>query len=75
MTAIVIGIPVRYHYAGAVGLVCAVALSELPAVAISWLAAARRGLFRPRREFFAVGHFSAGLGMGYGVRTELQMFF
>ncbi len=75
MTAIVIGVPLGYHYGGAVGIVCAVALSEVPAVAILWPAAARQGLFRARREFFAVGLFSAGLGLGYGVRAVLQMFF
>lgn len=68
MLAIVVGVPVGYELAGTEGLVWAVALSQLPAVAVLWPAAARRGLFSLPRELLAVGFFAAGALLGTGVR-------
>ena len=74
MVAIVIGIPLGYHLAGALGIVCAVALSELPAFAVLWPAAARRGFFRLPRELAAVGLLVAGFLVGGGLRYLLPAF-
>ncbi|HPG25514.1 MAG: oligosaccharide flippase family protein [Spirochaetaceae bacterium] len=68
MLAVLIGVPTGFHLGGAVGLVWAVALSELPAALILWPAAARRGLFRSSRELLAIALFAAGLALGSGLR-------
>ena len=71
MLAIVIGVPTGYSIAGAEGLVWAVAFSEIPAIFVLWPAAARRGLFRFRREVFAVMLFLAGMGVGSLIRFAI----
>ena len=68
---IVVGIGLGWHFFGVEGVLWAVALSEMPALAVLWPPMIREGLLRPQREALAVGFYLVGLLLGWGLSALL----
>lgn len=71
MAAMVVGLPLGYHYYGLQGIVWATALSELPALFVLVPAFARRKLLLLRRELLVPLFFAIGVGLGHCVVSLL----
>ena len=69
--ALLCGIPLGWHLNGFVGIVWAIALSELGSLPILWWRMARHGMLRPSREALALIFVVIGLGAGYLVSLAL----
>lgn len=61
------GIPIGWYLGGIVGVIWAVAISDLPGVFILWPKLRAEGVLRLERELLSWGYFGAGLGLGYGL--------
>ena len=69
--ALLCGIPLGWHLNGFVGIVWAIALSELGSLPILWWRMARHGILRPSREALAALFVVVGVGAGYLVSQLL----
>ena len=61
------GIPLGWHFGGTVGVIWAVALSDLPGIFILWPKMRAEGVFRFSREVLTWLYFAGGLALGYGL--------
>lgn len=52
---IVVGIPIGYKFFGVSGVIWIVAISEIPAVLVIWIAMIKHGLLRPLYELRSIG--------------------
>jgi O-antigen/teichoic acid export membrane protein len=64
---ILVAVPIAWKLYGIHGVVWAVALSELPVVAVVWYGMATQGLLSVRLEFRSLLIFAGGLVAGYGL--------
>jgi O-antigen/teichoic acid export membrane protein len=67
-----IGVPVGFHFAGVPGLVWAVAVSEIPALAVCYWGFTRAKLVSVIHELRAPAFYAAGLALGFLVLTALD---
>lgn len=61
------GIPIGWYLDGIVGVLWAVAISDLPGIFILWPKLRAERVFRFDRELVSWAYFAAGLGLGYGL--------
>jgi O-antigen/teichoic acid export membrane protein len=67
------GIPIGYSIAGEVGVIWAVALSDLPSAFILWPVLAREKLLRLDRELLSWVFAAVGAGLGWLIARGLEM--
>lgn len=65
------GIPIGWAMGGTVGVIWAVAISDLPGIFILWPKMRAEGIFRIERELLSWAYFAAGLGLGW---TLVQLY-
>jgi O-antigen/teichoic acid export membrane protein len=70
--ALAVGVPIGYHLAGVPGLVWAVAISEIPALFVSYFGFARAKLLSILHELRAPAFYAAGLALGFLVLMALN---
>lgn len=73
--AILVGIPLGFHFGGIEGLVWATAICELASFVVLWPPFWAAGMLRIRRELLAVALYAAGILVGALVRRGLLALF
>jgi O-antigen/teichoic acid export membrane protein len=67
-------IPLGWHFYGMKGIVCAVALTELPAFVVIWSGMAKYKLLSLPHEMRSVAFAIAGIAIGYAVLLATRLF-
>jgi O-antigen/teichoic acid export membrane protein len=62
-----IALPIGFHFGGVSGMVWAIAVTELPSLALMWFRFQRIGMLRIERELFAVAVFVAAYLVGSAI--------
>ena len=68
------GIPIAYHFAGELGVLWTVALSDLPSIFILWPVLYRHGVLRLEREALSWVFFGMGAAVGWPLARLLKSF-
>ena len=68
---ILLGVPIGWHLLGIRGVLWAVALSEVPAMAVVWHGMVKENLLSLKMELRSVVFFSLGLAVGYALLLTL----
>ena len=69
--AVVMAIPVAFHFFGILGAVIAVAAGDLPLYFVTVTGASREGISTWRQDLLATGVFLALLGLGLALRISI----